>query len=59
MFQLDQITGVFTDDGIPKEAETALLKSGIALSKVPSIEESIKWRHFPGQPPFLFTEKEG
>jgi DeoR/GlpR family transcriptional regulator of sugar metabolism len=59
LFQLDQITGVYTDDGIPKEAEAVLLKSGILLNKVPSAEEKINWRHFPGQPPFLFTEKEG
>jgi DeoR/GlpR family transcriptional regulator of sugar metabolism len=59
LFPLDKITGVFTDDGIPKEAEAVLQKSGIFLNKVPSIEEKIKWRHFPGQPPILFTEKEG
>jgi DeoR/GlpR family transcriptional regulator of sugar metabolism len=59
LFKLDKISGVFTDDGIPKEAETVLLKSGISLIKVPSTEEKIKWRHFPGHPPILFTEKEG
>jgi DeoR/GlpR family transcriptional regulator of sugar metabolism len=58
LFQLDKISGVFTDDGIPKEAEAAMLKSGIFLNKVPFIEEKIKWRPFPGQHPILFTEKE-
>jgi len=59
MFQLDKIAGVFTDDGIPKEAEDILQKSGIFLNKVPCIEEKLKWRYFPGQFPLLFTEKEG
>jgi DeoR/GlpR family transcriptional regulator of sugar metabolism len=59
LIQFDKITGVFTDDGIPKEAETVLQKSGIFLNKVPSIEEKRKWLHFPGQPSILFPEKEG
>jgi len=59
MFQFNKITGVFTDDGIPKEAEGILQKSGIFLNKVPCTEEKLKWRHFPEQLPLLFTEKEG
>jgi len=59
LLQFDKITGVFTDDGIPKEAEAALINNGISLVKAPSVEEKINWRRFPGQPPFLFTEKEG
>jgi DeoR/GlpR family transcriptional regulator of sugar metabolism len=59
LLQFDKITGVFTDDKIPKEAETALINNGVSLNKALSIEEKINWRHFPGQPPFIFTEKEG
>jgi len=59
LLQLDKITGVFTDDRITKEAETALKNHGVSLNKAPSVEEKISWRHFPGQPPFIFTEKEG
>jgi DeoR/GlpR family transcriptional regulator of sugar metabolism len=59
LLQFDKITGVFTDDCIPKEAETALINNKISLNKAPSVEEKINWRHFPGQPPFIFTEKEG
>jgi len=55
---LDKLSGVFTDDSIPKEAEAALQKNNIILHKVPTTEEKIKWRHYPGQPPFLFMEKE-
>jgi len=51
--QLDNITGVFTDDKIPKEAEASLIKNNIKLHKVPAAEEKIKWRQFPDQPPFL------
>jgi DeoR/GlpR family transcriptional regulator of sugar metabolism len=59
LLQFDKITGVFTDDKIPKEAEIALINNGISLNKAPSVEEKINWRRFQGQPPFLFTEKEG
>jgi DeoR/GlpR family transcriptional regulator of sugar metabolism len=55
LIQFDKITGVFTDDSIPKEAETALIKQNIALHKVSSTDEEIKWCKFPGQPPFLYT----
>ena len=36
LLQFDEITGVFTDDGIPKEAETALINKGISIDKVSS-----------------------
>jgi len=58
LIQFDKLTGVFTDENIPKEAESALLKNNVLLYKVPAVEEKIKWRHFPGQPPFLYAEKE-
>jgi len=58
LIQLDKITGVYTDDTIPKEAETTLINNNIMLQKVHSADERIKWRQFPGQPPILFTEKE-
>ena len=58
LIQLDKITGVFTDESIPKDAEAALLKNNILLYKVPFKEEKIIWHHFPGQPPFLYTRKE-
>jgi hypothetical protein len=37
MFQFDKIAGVFTDDGIPEEAETTLLKNNVLLNKVPQL----------------------
>ena len=58
MIELDKLTGVFTDDSIPKEAEAALKKNNVLLHKVPAAEEKIVWRHYPGQPPFLYKEKE-
>ena len=58
LITLDKVTGVFTDDGIPKEAEADLLKNNVKVYKVPSVEETIKWRHFPGQPPIMYKEKE-
>jgi DeoR/GlpR family transcriptional regulator of sugar metabolism len=58
LVQLDKITGVFTDDTIPKDAETALIKNNIMLHKVQSIDEKINWRQFPGQPPILYIERE-
>ena len=57
LIQFDKLAGVFTDDKIPKEAETSLLKNNVPLHKVPSTETKIRWRQYPGQPPFLFTEK--
>jgi DeoR/GlpR family transcriptional regulator of sugar metabolism len=56
LMQLDKITGVFTDDNIPKEAETVLINSKVALYKISSVDKKIVWRHFPEQPPFLYTE---
>jgi len=58
MIELEKLAGVFTDDSIPKDAESALIKNNILLHKVPVAEEKIVWRHYPGQPPFLYREKE-
>jgi len=58
MLELNKIAGVYTDDTIPKDAETELINNNIMLHKVHSVEEKINWRQFPGQPPILFTEKE-
>jgi len=55
----DSITGIFTDDKIPKESEDSLKKSNIQLHKVPHAEEKIKWQKFPGLPPILYKEREG
>jgi len=57
LISFDKLSGVFTDDSIPKEAEAALQKNNIILHKVPAVEEKINWRNYPGQPPFLFKEK--
>ena len=54
----DKLAGVFTDEGIPKEAEASLLKNNVQLHKVPAAEERIVWRQFPGQPPILYKERE-
>jgi len=59
MIPFDKIAGIFTDDRIPREAEVILQKNNILLHKVPAAEEKIAWRQFPGQLPFLFTEKDG
>ena len=59
MLQLEKTSGIFTDDNIPKEAETALIKKHIELHKVPFAEEKIRWQQYPGQPPFLYTERKG
>jgi len=58
LIRFDKLAGVFTDDSIPKEAEAALIKNNVQIHKVPSVEEKIKWSHFPGQPPFLYKERE-
>jgi DeoR/GlpR family transcriptional regulator of sugar metabolism len=58
LIQFDKLAGVFTDDSIPKEAEDALIKNNIQLKKVPSVEEKIIWRQFPGLPPVLYSGKE-
>ena len=58
MIQFDKLAGVFTDDGVSHDAEAVLLKNNVRLHKVASSEEKIKWAHFPGQPPFLYTKKE-
>jgi DeoR/GlpR family transcriptional regulator of sugar metabolism len=41
LINFDKITGVFTDDNIPKEAETELLKNNVQIHKVPSAKEII------------------
>jgi DeoR/GlpR family transcriptional regulator of sugar metabolism len=58
LIQFDKLTGVFTDDGIPKEAEDILIMNNIQLKKVSSVDEKIKWRQFPGLPPVSYNEKE-
>jgi len=55
----DSITGIFTDDKIPKEAEDSLLKNNVKVNKVPHAEEKIRWQKFPGLPPVLYKEREG
>jgi len=57
LIKFDKLAGVFTDDGITKDAEADLLKNNVKIYKVPSAEEQIKWRHFPGQPPILYKER--
>jgi len=57
LLQFDNITGIFTDDKIPKEAEDSLLKNNVQLYKVPTVDEKIRWHKFPGQPPFLLKER--
>ena len=44
LIQLDKITGVYTDDGIPKEAEAALIKNNVELFKVSVTEKLSKWK---------------
>ena len=58
LMQFDKVAGVFTDDNISHEAEAVLLGSNVRLRKVSSSSEDIKWTHFSGQPPFLYTKKE-
>jgi DeoR/GlpR family transcriptional regulator of sugar metabolism len=58
LMPFEKIAGVFTDDGIPKEAEVILNKNSVLIHKIPSVEEKMRWRQFPGQTPFLYTEKE-
>ena len=57
LIHLDKITGVFTDDSIPKEAEAELVKNNVQLHKVSVSDEKIKWYQPPGHPPILYTEK--
>ena len=54
----NSITGIFTDDKIPKEAEKTLIKNNVQLHKVPYAEERIRWQKFPGLPPILYKERE-
>ena len=55
---LDNITGIFTDDKIPIDAETSLKKHNVQLYKVSSMDEKLMWRKFPDHPPVLLNEKE-
>jgi len=57
LIKFDKVSGVFTDDGISKKDEEVLLQNNIQFYKVSSVNERLQLRHFPGQPPFLFTEK--
>ena len=57
LIQLNRVSGVFTDDSIPKDAEASLLKQNIPLYKVPSAEEQLRWHKFPGLPPVMYKEK--
>jgi DeoR/GlpR family transcriptional regulator of sugar metabolism len=38
LVQLEKVAGVYTDERIPREAETALLEKGVSLYKVPEHE---------------------
>jgi len=58
LINLDKLSGVFTDDSIPKDAEEDLLKNNVTLHKVSLVEEKIKWRKFPELPPILYKTKE-
>jgi DeoR/GlpR family transcriptional regulator of sugar metabolism len=58
LMHMDKITGVYTDENIPKDAEEALRKHNVSVHKVPAKEERVKWNKFPGQPPILYTEKD-
>ena len=58
LMPFDKVTGVFTDEGISREAETILHQNKINLHKAAPSEDLLKWRQYPGQPPFLYTEKE-
>ena len=58
LMPFDKVTEIFTDEEISKEAETVLQENKVKIHKVTPSEEMIKWRQYPGQPPFLFTEKE-
>jgi len=40
LITFDKLTGIFTDDTIPKEAEADLLKNNVQIYKVPSVEEN-------------------
>jgi len=56
LIHFNKLTGVITDDNIPKDAESSLLKNNVKVLKVPSAGEQLKWRHFPGLPPILYKE---
>lgn len=43
LIQFDRLTGVFTDESIPKEAETALINNNVLLHKVPICGEKINY----------------
>jgi len=58
LIRFDKINGVFTDDKIPAIAEAVLTKNNVKVHKIPFKEEHIRWRQYPGQPPFLYVDKE-
>jgi len=58
LIKMDKLTGVFTDDKIPKAAETVLINKNIIVHKVPVVEEKLRWRRMPGYPPILYKERE-
>jgi DeoR/GlpR family transcriptional regulator of sugar metabolism len=39
LIRLNKVTGVFTDDSIPKDAEVELLNNNVQIYKVPALEE--------------------
>ncbi|MCL2213773.1 MAG: DeoR/GlpR family DNA-binding transcription regulator [Treponema sp.] len=57
LIQFNKLTGVITNDDIPIEAESSMLKNNVKVLKVPSVDEKQKLYQFPGLPP-INKEKE-
>ena len=57
MIPHDKLTGVFTDENIPKEAEIVLNRNNIQLYKVPVTEEKLKRFKFSDLPPIHYIVK--
>jgi len=57
LIKLEKITGVFTDDNIPKDIEASFLKHTIHLTKVSSSDEKINWQKFKNLPPVMYKKK--